>query len=78
MPRRTEFLICVVITTSSALLPAPPLPRTSERFLRDHVRSDEIFALRREATGTLVAPLSTDHSIKLNAGEKVTAEVVVF
>lgn len=50
----------------------------TERFLRDHVLSVDIFALRREATGTVVAPLSVENTIELNLGEKVTVEVVVF
>ena len=50
----------------------------TEWFLRDHVFSVDIFALKREATGTAVAPLSVGNSIELGLGEQVTAEVVVF
>lgn len=50
----------------------------TERFLREHVLSVDIFALRREAAGTVVAPLSVEQSIGLNLGEKVTVEVVEF
>lgn len=52
----------------------------TEKFLRDHVLSVDIFALRREATGATIAPLtpSADNSIELQPGEEVTAEVVVF
>jgi hypothetical protein len=51
---------------------------STERFLRDRVLSVDVFALRREATGTLVAPLSVENSIGLNLGEKVTVEVIEF
>lgn len=52
----------------------------TENFLRDHVLSVDIFALRREATGTTIAPLalSSDNSTDLQPGEEVTAEVVIF
>lgn len=50
----------------------------TERFLRDHVLSVNFSALRREATGTVVAPLAVENSMELDLGEKVTAEVVVF
>lgn len=50
----------------------------TERFLRDNVLSVNISALRREAIGTVVAPLSVENSIELGLGEKVTANVVEF
>ena len=52
----------------------------TEKFLSDHVLSVDIFALRREATGARIAPLSpaSDNLIELQPGEEVTAEVVVF
>ena len=52
----------------------------TEKFLQDHVLSVDIFALKREATGALIAPLnqSSANSVDLPAGEEVTAEVVVF
>jgi Flp pilus assembly protein TadD len=50
-----------------------------EEFLRAQVLSVDIFALRIEATGRLVAPLSTssDNVVALQPGEEVTAEVVI-
>lgn len=52
----------------------------TEKFLREHVLSVDIFALRREATGGLIAPLnsSSPNTVDLKAGEEVTAEVVIF
>jgi tetratricopeptide (TPR) repeat protein len=52
----------------------------TEKFLRDNVLSVDIFALRREANGTTVAPLnpSAQNSIDLQPADEVTAEVVVF
>ena len=52
----------------------------TEKFLREHVLSVDIFALRRETTGALIAPLSqsSKNSVDLPAGEEVTAEVVIF
>lgn len=52
----------------------------TEKFLQEHVLSVDIFALKREATGALIAPLnaSSANSVDLPAGEEVTAEVVVF
>ena len=52
----------------------------TEKFLREHVLSVDIFALRRETTGALIAPLSqsSKNPVDLPAGEEVTAEVVIF
>ncbi len=50
----------------------------TEKFLRDRVLTVDIFSLRREATGSNLAPLSAENAIPLNPGEMVTAEVVVF
>ena len=52
----------------------------TEKFLREHVLSVDIFALRRETTGALIAPLSqsSKNRVDLPAGEEVTAEVVIF
>lgn len=50
----------------------------TEKFLGDHVLTVDIFALRREPTGSVVAPLSVENTIDLLPGEEVTAEVVIF
>ena len=52
----------------------------TEAFLRNGVISVDIFALKRESTGELIAPLksSSDNNVQLQAGEEITAEVVVF
>lgn len=52
----------------------------TEKFLRDGVLSVDIFALKRDSTGELIAPLnfSSDTTVQLQPGEEVTAEVVIF
>ena len=52
----------------------------TEKFLREHVLTVDIFALRRAATGALIAPLSSSsaNAVDLQAGDEVTAEVVIF
>ena len=67
-----------LITIAPLVYGPPKRAELTERFLRDHVLSVDIFALRREATGTVVAPLSVENSIELGLGEKVTANVVGF
>ncbi|MGH9839558.1 MAG: tetratricopeptide repeat protein [Blastocatellia bacterium] len=51
----------------------------TESFLKADVLSVDVFALRREATGELVAPLSHNsaHQFSPKPGEEVIAEVVV-
>lgn len=51
----------------------------TERFLKADVLSIDIFALKRAATGEVIAPLSSprENRIALNPGEEVTTEVVV-
>lgn len=46
-------------------------------FLKNDVLEVDIFALRRNATGKLVAPLDASGQIEVKPGEEVTAEVVV-
>ena len=49
----------------------------TEEFLRSQVISADIFALKREATGETIPELTTGSQLALNAGEEITAEVVV-
>jgi Flp pilus assembly protein TadD len=51
--------------------------RLTEKFLQTDVLSVDIFALRRETTGEFSGPPGADAQPALEAGEEVTAEVVV-
>nr|MDQ3013562.1 hypothetical protein [Acidobacteriota bacterium] len=46
-------------------------------FLKKDVLEVDIFALRRNATGEMIAPLDATGQIELKPGEEITAEVVV-
>lgn len=46
-------------------------------FLKKDVLEVDIFALRRNATGEVIAPLDLNSQIELEPGEEITAEVVV-
>jgi Cytochrome c554 and c-prime len=48
-----------------------------EEFLQKSVLNVDIFALKREATATLAAPLSAESRMLIQPGEEVTVEVVV-
>lgn len=52
----------------------------TEEFLKSGVLTVDIFALRSEVTGKMVAPLSASapNKLELQPGEEVTADVVVF
>lgn len=52
----------------------------TEKFLKDNVLSVDIFAVRRTATGELVAPLvqNTNNLLVLSAGEEIITDVVIF
>jgi len=53
--------------------------KATEDFLKADVLEVDIFALRRDSAGEVIAPLSHDgrNQISLSSGEEVTAEVVV-
>lgn len=52
----------------------------TEKFLKNNVLTVDIFAVRKSATGELIAPLAqkSDNPVKLQAGEEIIAETVVF
>ena len=52
----------------------------TEEFLRDGVLSVDIFALKNERTGKVIAPLSpsAENPVDIRAGDEITAEVVIF
>lgn len=52
----------------------------TEKFLKNNVLSVDIFAVRKTATGELIAPLEqkSDNAIKLQANEEVVVEAVIF
>jgi tetratricopeptide (TPR) repeat protein len=52
----------------------------TEKFLKNNVLSIDIFAVLKSATGELIGPLKqkSDNQIKLQAGEELIAETVVF
>ncbi|MCD9189203.1 MAG: tetratricopeptide repeat protein [Pyrinomonadaceae bacterium] len=52
----------------------------TEKFLKDNVLSVDIFAIRRTATGELIAPLiqNTSNSVVLSVGEEIVTDVVIF
>ena len=49
----------------------------TEEFLSSQVISADIFALKRESTGETIPEVTTGSQLALNAGEEITAEVVV-
>jgi hypothetical protein len=49
----------------------------TKAFLQNEVLQVDIFALRRDRNGEVVAPLSSGQEIVLEAGQEMTAEVVV-
>ena len=51
-----------------------------EKFLKNNVLSTDIFAVRRAATGELIAPLAqkSENPIGFQAGEELITEVVIF
>jgi len=49
----------------------------TKAFLQAGVVDVDIFAVKRGATGELIAPLSPGHQLALNPGEEITVEVVV-